>query len=1137
MTTMRRWNLFGCFVAGMLLQIAAAAGSGVSEFRARLFSITSNDGLSQGFVSSVVQDHRGFIWFATKDGLNRYDGYTYKVYRNDPANIFSLADNIVLQIFEDSRGYLWVSSTRGLQVFDPVSETFSSVPITIDGKPGVAPVKMAEDKSGNIWCHASGTFICLRVEEQAGETSTVFQKKYKVVVSGAETVFGEEVLKHPEATDFFSDPEGDFWLADSDAVYFCKREDMAAGKITARYDFATFTALGNARIICARADEQRKTMTFVSQAGVSVYSLETFRLVRAVLCPVSSINWFSAVAGGAGNTWFATKDGLFFYSDSLAQVEKFIPLNTDSSVWNSCVIRSILVDRSGIVWMGTNGFGVFRYNPRVSCFNLVDQLGISMVTGTNDGRVAVAVRGDNLFWLDRKTCRIGAPAFHERKFVHVFEGKEHYPRDFRQDSNGIIWLSYGYATIGRYDEKTGDIRFFSIPLRNAEKLTDYGCIWLDSANHTWITAELMDSSYIARFNASTETFDIVQRIPEKKSNWMYAFVSAAFTDVNENTWIGTTSGLLCYSVKTGQWKSYHNIPGDKTSLSCDIVFSVCADPTNPGSFIWAGTGSGGLNRLDIAKGTFTHFTDKDGLPNNVLYGLLPDRNGNLWISTNRGICRFSTATATCKSYFAGDGLQGNEFNRYVYYAASDGALYFGGVNGMNFFYPRELSRPSVPPQLVFTGFRLFNSEVLPGDSSALLSRPIDFTSRIELRHDQNVIMISFAAMDFSAPEKNQFRYKLEGFDKDWNFSGTRNEAIYTGLEPGEYRLLVSATGSEGIWSPENRAITIVVLPPWWRTWWATTIFIFLGISVIALIILLRTMNLQRSRKMLEEKVEERTRELNDTITSLRNTQKQLIKNEKLASFGQLTAGIAHEIKNPLNFINNFSELSNELIEELKLTTEQQERDELMKELQNNIEKISFHGNRVDSIIRSMLNHSRTAGARRQQTDINKLCEEFSNLAYHSMRANVPDFNCTLRSEYEEGIPGLMVISQDISRVLLNLLNNAFYAVNEKRKTADPGYRPLVKISTRKAENSVIISIRDNGCGIPASQLDKLFDPFFTTKPTGEGTGLGLSIAYDIIDSHGGRISIDSKDGEYTEFTIQLPFEGVKKAYADKLIAI
>jgi signal transduction histidine kinase len=582
--------------------------------------------------------------------------------------------------------------------------------------------------------------------------------------------------------------------------------------------------------------------------------------------------------------------------------------------------------------------------------------------------------------------------------------------------------------------------------------------------------------------------------------------------------------LYCYYPGASQWRSYKNIPGDKSSLSNNMIFSLSVDPVAPAKYLWIGTNSGGLNRLDLVSGTFQRFTDRDGLPNNVIYGILPDENGNLWLSTNSGLCRFNTATHACKNFFASDGLQGNEFNRYAYYKAGDGALYFGGVGGFNFFYPEGLNKADHFPAVAFTSFRLFNRDIAFNDSGSVIGKPIDFIDELLLQYDQNVITIGFAAMDFAAPEKNQFRYRLEGFDKDWIFSGTRREAIYTGLNPGTYTFIVKAANSEGAWNPAGRKIRITVLPPWWKTWWARTLFVLLGAGLLGFFIWLRTASLRRTQAMLGQKVKERTQELNETITNLKQTQAQLVQNEKLASFGQLTAGIAHEIKNPLNFINNFSDLGTELISELKEAKTEEEREEIIALLKSNLEKINFHGLRVDSIIKSMLDHSRSAGAKKLLTDLNKLCDEYTNLAYHSIRANVPDFSCSLKKQFDYDLPSMNLIPQDISRVLLNMLNNAFYAVNEKRKTAGPDYHPEVKISTSRERNMAMLVVYDNGTGISDEMKNKVFKPFFTSKRPGEGTGLGLSISYDIIQSHGGQMQMESTLNEFTRFTIRIPIK-------------
>ncbi|GAB3913547.1 hypothetical protein GCM10028803_57840 [Larkinella knui] len=288
--------------------------------------------------------------------------------------------------------------------------------------------------------------------------------------------------------------------------------------------------------------------------------------------------------------------------------------------------------------------------------------------------------------------------------------------------------------------------------------------------------------------------------------------------------------------------------------------------------------------------------------------------------------------------------------------------------------------------------------------------------------------------------------------------------------------------------------------------------------------------------MLEQIVAERTaeltrqkEELEQTLTELKATQDQLIQREKMASLGELTAGIAHEIQNPLNFVNNFSEVSVELIEELKEERKKENRDveleeEILTDITQNLQKITHHGKRADSIVKGMLQHSRTNTHQQEPTDLNLLADEYLRLAYHGLRANDKSFNATLIMDFDEHLGKVTVVPQDLGRVLLNLFTNAFYATEEKRKTGLAGYQPTVQVSTKRiAGDKIEIRVRDNGCGIPQSVLTKIYQPFFTTKPTGQGTGLGLSLSYDIVTKgHGGELTVDTEEGEFTEFVIQLP---------------
>ena len=273
-------------------------------------------------------------------------------------------------------------------------------------------------------------------------------------------------------------------------------------------------------------------------------------------------------------------------------------------------------------------------------------------------------------------------------------------------------------------------------------------------------------------------------------------------------------------------------------------------------------------------------------------------------------------------------------------------------------------------------------------------------------------------------------------------------------------------------------------------------------------------------------VEESNTTLQKLLEDLKATQAQLIQSEKMASLGELTAGIAHEIQNPLNFVNNFSEVSNELIDEMTEQLEKGNAEEakaIAHEVKMSLDKINLHGKRADGIVKSMLQHSRTSSGKKEPTDINVLADEYLRLAYHGMRAKDKSFNSAIKTDYDESIGLIKILSQDIGRVILNLITNAFYAVTERKKLQPEGYEPTVTVSTKKTGNRIVIKVKDNGTGIPQKVLDKIFQPFFTTKPTGQGTGLGLSLSYDIVtNGHGGELKVETKEKEYTEFSIILP---------------
>jgi signal transduction histidine kinase len=457
-------------------------------------------------------------------------------------------------------------------------------------------------------------------------------------------------------------------------------------------------------------------------------------------------------------------------------------------------------------------------------------------------------------------------------------------------------------------------------------------------------------------------------------------------------------------------------------------------------------------------------------------------------------------------------------------------MYFGGINGLNAFDPDRIKdNPHIPP-VVVTDFQIFNESVplaAAGTNSRFsLPKHITVTNDIALSYKASVFSFEFAALDFSVPEKNQYAYKMDGFDEAWLYSGRRRFVTYTNLDPGHYVFRVKGSNNDGVWNEQGVAISITITPPMWRTWWAYLSYVALALFMILGFINIRTRHLEQSRQALEKIVQERTEEI-------RKAQEQLVVQEKLATLGTLTAGIAHEIKNPLNFVTNFATLSRDLLQELRdgvaRLSKQPDAEttadlqEALNLLDDNIAKIGEHGNRADSIVKGMLLHSRGEAGERQPVDINAILDEYVGLAYHGMRGTDSTFNIKIEKQYDSSIGQVEVVRQDVSRVFLNLVNNACYATHEKKKQLGDGYRPVLSVRTKNLGDKIEIRIRDNGPGIPLHIRSRIFHPFFTTKPSGEGTGLGLAISYDIIvQEHGGELRLETEEGQFTEFTILLP---------------
>jgi signal transduction histidine kinase len=451
------------------------------------------------------------------------------------------------------------------------------------------------------------------------------------------------------------------------------------------------------------------------------------------------------------------------------------------------------------------------------------------------------------------------------------------------------------------------------------------------------------------------------------------------------------------------------------------------------------------------------------------------------------------------------------------------------------------------------GNQLNTKNTLPQDSGYVfdhdiqwdsLSSPYKLPIGLQLPYDQNYLQFSFANLCVLNRDKISFRYMLEGADDTWIYAGQEPQSKnYFNLPPGAYTFRVATRGIKGQWG-DPAEFSFRIFPPWWQTWWAYLAYAILAFGGIWAIVQYRSRQLKEENRLLEEKVTQRTDELRENISNLKSTQEQLIQQEKLASLGQLTAGIAHEIKNPLNFVNNFSNVSLEMIdealEELGKTSQDDHTAEtaaILADIKTNLTKIHEHGSRADGIVKSMLQHSRGGSGKMEPADLNQVVKEFVNLSYHGMRAGKQPFDVEMSLDLDDSIGEIPLVQEDFSRVIVNICSNAFDAMrgavigDQVSVINDRGsiigdreigsvYTPHLKVRTKGEVGRVLIEIEDNGPGIPDDIKDKIMQPFFTTKKGTQGTGLGLSITHDIVKAHGGELAIKSQPGQ-TIFTISL----------------
>lgn len=787
-------------------------------------------------------------------------------------------------------------------------------------------------------------------------------------------------------------------------------------------------------------------------------------------------------------------------------------------------ILSIYEDQSRLLWVGTFSGGLNQSSRAKEHFthyqhdpNNLESLGDNRVFSIYEDPRETR----KIFWLGTQggLCRMNLEG------KETFVNYKHDPNDPRsiidnrirsvyQDRLGVLWIGT-YGGLSRMNghelNRAAFTHYQHDP--NDDSSLSHNRVWSihESPNEAGKVLWIGTFDGLNRFDRATKTFMHYKHDPNNPRSLSDNYIRTIYEDRSGVLWLGTLGGLNRFDRATKTFTHYKHDPNNPGSLSDNRVRSIHED-SNHGGMLWIGT-SGGLNQFDRTTGIFKPYREKDGLPNDTVYGILEDDRGYLWLSTNEGLAKFNPENETFRNYDVNDGLQSNEFNGGAYFKSRNGEFFFGGASGLNVFHPDSLKdNPHIPP-IVITDFKIFNKALRPGMARRFgkpLQSHITETEEIVLSYKENVFSFEFAALDFTFPQKNNYAYKMENFDEDWIYSETRRFAMYTNLDPGEYVFRVKGSNNDGLWNEKGAAIKITITPPFWQTWWFR---IVAGASVLALAFgwyRSRIKNIETQKKKLEIQVEEKTREI-------RQTQAQLVQSEKMAALGKLTAGIAHEINTPLGALISNGDLFMRSVRKVKAifsapdkAVEVEGHPELTRLLEN-IEQLNTINktatDRIMAVVNSLRNFARLDMAELAIVDIHQGLENTLTLAHHELK------NCIEIHKDYGNIPPIKCYPNKLNQVFMNLFVNASHAIHGQGE---------IFIKTRVRDGTIMIEFKDTGIGIADEDLGRIFDPGFTKKGFGVGTGLGLSIVYQIIEDHKGKIEVESEIGKGTVFRLILP---------------
>jgi len=825
--------------------------------------LSLEDGLSQNSVYCIFQDSKGFMWLGTEDGLNRYDGRRIKEYQADYENPHSISNNFVISIYEDRKGTLWIgTSSGGLNKFDRESENFTHY-LTSPSDPNSLSqntvTSICEDQSGILWI---GTYGGLNA----------FDRKRGVFTRYLNNPDDPNSLSNNSVTSICQDKEGVLWIGTLGGG-LNKFDPKKGTFVHYKADLENPNSLRDNRILSVYEDRSGTLWIGTVDGGLHQFdrTKERFISYQADANNPNSLGYNTVKAiyedsYGAGKIlWIGTQGGGLYKFDRERGI--FIPYRHDPGNLNSISTNTLLCiyeDRSGVLWIGTDGGGVNRLDLEKKRFTLYRR-DPKNSNSLNDNSIwAFCEDRSGTLWIGTHDGGLNRYDRTHRKFTHYAVTADDpnalsYNSIYAvyEDRAGILWTGTIDGCINRFDRRTGRYTHYQTDPTGIGRFR-ISFIYEDQMGTFWVGTRGVG---LLAFDREKEEFIRYQSDPEDSTSLSSDDVYCIFEDKSGELWIGTIAGgLNKYDRKKNAFTRYMNDPENPKSLSDNIVLTIYEDQKG---FLWIG-GFRGLNKFNREKGIFTLYSKKDGLPNDVIYGILEDDGGNLWMSTNKGLSKFNPQKETFRNYDINDGLQSNEFNAGAFLKSRSGEMFFGGINGFNSFYPDSIRDNPYVPTIVIADLQISNTSVPIGKEMkgrVVLKKAIPEAKEIELSYKVNVFSFEFAALHYVSPEKNQYAYKMEGLEKEWNYVGNRGFVTYTNLSPGRYVFRVKGSNNDGVWNEEGVSLRITISHPFWQTWWFRVFGITASLVLILTVSQVRTRAIRERNKRLEKRIEERTAEL------------------------------------------------------------------------------------------------------------------------------------------------------------------------------------------------------------------------------------------------------------------------------------